>query len=372
MKIGIVGTIWLSVPPKRYGGTEEILYNLTNGLVDKGHDVTYFGALDSKVRAKIVGTVNHPLIESGLGWENVEYPILHLTQAFDRASEFDILHVHLNKIQDYIALPLALSCKTPVVFTFHFKMPSATEFPGKHELLMKYRHLPYISISNSQRADIPLNFIATVYNGIQVNNYPYSNTPEDYFAWIGKVVPIKGPKEAIEVAKKAGVTLKFMGAIESHIPDKKKYYEEEIKPLIDNKQIIEIGEVGIKEKTHILGKARGFINALQWEEPFGLVMAEAEALGTPVIALRRGAAPEVVSDGKTGFIVDTLDEMVEKVKDIDMIKRQDCRDYVENHFTVNKMVEGYEKAYQTVITNWQSFIATQLSTMKETIAEQTA
>lgn len=355
MKIGVVGSIWINTPPESYGGTETVIYNLVNGLVEAGHEVTLFGPKTAKVKAKVFPTVERPLREDNVQWENVSYTLYHLAESFDQAQNFDIVHFHLNKSQDYLALPIAQYSKIPAVFTLHFKVPTPTYNKDRYLVLNKYRNLPFISISNSQRDSLNLNYVATVYNGININDYPFSANPDNYFVWLGKVNPVKGTKEAILAAKKAGVKLLVMGAVDNGAPQMLKYYHEEVKPLIDNKNIIWIGEVRTKKKAKILGGAKAFLNPILWEEPFGLVMTESQAVGTPVISFNRGAAPELIVEGKTGFLVKTVDEMVEKIKFIDNLDRKDCRRNIEERFTVGKMIEGYEKAYEYTIKNWSSF-----------------
>lgn len=366
MRIGIVGTIWLNIPPSGYGGTEEVLYNLTNGLVDKGHKVSLFGPATARVKGLVIPTIDKPLREQGVEWTNFPYILNHITTAFDHASEFDILHIHLNKSQDYCALPLAVYSKTPVLFTLHFKVPTATFRKDRFLVLHKYRALPFTSISDSQR-EKEMNFIATVYNALDLNNFPFQDNPQDYFVWIGKVNPVKGTKEAIEVAKKAGIRLYVVGVIEEGVPEYLKYYEDEVRPLIDGKQIIWVGELNTYEKAKIVGNARAFLNPILWDEPFGLVMAEAQAVGTPVISFKRGAALELVLDGKTGYLVEDIDQMVDKIKQIDKIDRKECRKNIEDKFTITKMVDGYEEAYEITIANWQKYLDQQRGLLKQII-----
>lgn len=361
MKIGVIGPIWLKIPPIGYGGTEEVVYNLVNGLVDKGHDVILFGPRNAKVKAKVFPTVETPLRDQGVDWTNVPFLLNHIATAFDKADEFDVLHMHINKSQDYLALPLAVNSRTPVIFTLHFKLPTPDYYQDRHIVLNKYRELPFTSISNSQRKGLSLNYIATVYNALRIEDFPFQAKPDDYFVWLGKIKPVKGTKEAILAAKKAKVKLYVLGPVDRGVPEMVSYYENEIKPLFDGKQIVEVGEVSSKQRNEYLGKAKALLNPISWEEPFGLVMAEAQAVGTPVIAFNRGAAPEVVVDGKTGFIVDNLDQMVEKIGMVGTISRQACRQNVEDKFTIGKMIEGYEKAYATGIQNWAGFIAKQKS-----------
>jgi glycosyltransferase involved in cell wall biosynthesis len=361
MKIGIAGSLWINTPPKKYGGTEAVIASLADKLVEKGHEVTVFGPQTMNLSAKIVPTLDKPLFEKGIGFDNyasINYYLNHYLEVFRRANDFDVLHVHLNKNHDNIALILGLNSKTPVLFTLHYPAPTADYRPDKYLILNKFKYLPFTSISNAARSGNDWNFVKTVYNAIDIKQFPFSSASEDYFVWIGKAIPAKGLKEAIEVAKKANIRLKIMAAIDEDKPSSVKYFNE-LKPLMDGKQIIYMGEADMAMKTAVLGKAKAFINPLQWPEPFGLVMAESQAVGTPVIALNRGSAPELIVNGKTGFVVDTLDEMVEKIKDIGRIERDACRSHVEMMFSPEKMVEGYEQAYGQAIKGWKEYRAKQ-------------
>lgn len=355
MKIGVVGPIWLNIPPEKYGGTEEVVYNLVQGLHKKGEDVTLFGPGTSKVSAKVISVTDKPLRARNIDWSNITYTLLNITRAFDIENEFDIIHVHLNKSSDYFALPLAVYSKTPVIFTIHFKLPTETFKHDRLDLLYKYRNLPFTSISKDQVKDSPLNVVETVYNSVNADEYEFNPKPEDYFVWLGRVFPEKGTKEAILAAKKAGVVLKLMGVVDEGNAESVEYYEKEVKPLIDGKQIIWLGEVNLAEKSRVLGGAKAFLNPILWEEPFGLVMAESQLCGTPVISFDRGAAAEIILDGKTGFLVKTIDEMVEKMKEVDKLDRAACRHHIEENFNPSKMVDGYLAAYEKTIANWTSY-----------------
>lgn len=364
MKIGVVGSIWLNTPPKGYGGTEDVVYNVVNGLTARGHEVTFFGPGTSQIRVngklpKLVSTIDKPLREKGVDWTNSGFVTYHMTEAFDHAGEFDLLHVHLNKTSDLVALPLTMCSKTPVVFTLHFKVFTEIERPDQYILLRKYRCLPYISISNAQRRPNDLNYIKTIYNGLDIDKFPFSDSEGKYLAWLGKINPLKGTKQAIQVAKKAGIKIYIMGPIDQGVPEMLSYYEKEVKPLLDDKNVVYLGEVSHNEKTSILSGAMALLNPIRWEEPFGLVMTEAQATGTPVIAFDRGAAPEVVLDGKTGFIVKTTDEMAARIPDARELSRQACRRWVEQKFTNEIMIREYEKAYAEVIENWKGYVEEQ-------------
>ena len=367
MKIGIIGPIWLDIPPKRYGGTEEVIYNLANGLYEKGHDVTLFGPKTSKIKSKLIPTVDKPLKELNVDSNNNAYTLYHLTEAFDRASEFDILHMHVNRNMDYMGFPFALCSDTPVLSTLHFTMPVDESLKDRYRVLMKYNKLPLTSISDAQRDNLDLNFIQTVYNSLDFEGFDFCEKPDDYFVWIGKVKPVKGTKEAIIAAKKAGVKLKLLGPIDRGVPEYLEYYEKEIKPMVDNKKIIWLGEVDTNKKIEVLRRAKAFLSPIQWEEPFGLVMAESQAVGTPVIVFNRGSAPELVVDGKTGFLVETIEEMVEKIKDVGYIDRKTCRQNIEEKFSIERMIEGYETAYGKTVSNWITYKESQLKEIKKRI-----
>lgn len=361
MKIAIAATIWIDIPPKKYGGTEAVIHNLANSLSDKGHSVTVFAPQTTKVSAKIYPTLEKPLLNMGIGFDDyssINYHLYHYLEVFRNAADFDLIHIHLNKNHDYISLPLAMHSRTPVLFTLHFPAPTSIYRPEKYLILNKFRYMPYTSISDAARSGNDWNFIKTVYNSINIKQFPYSSASGDYFAWIGKALPIKGLREAIKIAKMANVKLKIMAAIDNDNLVSKDYFDS-IKPEIDGKQIEYLGEADLELKTRVLGKAKAFLNPIQWPEPFGLVMAESLAVGTPVIVLNKGAAPELVVNGKTGYVVNSLEEMVGKVKEIERIQRIDCRKHVEDLFTPSRMVAGYEEAYLTAIKGWDEFRAKQ-------------
>lgn len=350
MRIAIIGTIWINTPPPQYGGTEEVVSLLANGLVQKGHDVSLFAPATAHTTAHLSPTVTQPLREKDIFWNEISYHIYHMSQVFDRAHEFDVIHLHLNKNQDYLALPLAAASPTPVVTTLHFALPISR--PDRKQLLMKYKNLPFTSISSSQRHGMPLNFIETVYNALVIEDFPFTPTPKNYVMWLGKIVPHKGTKEAILAAKKARIPIKIAGIVDKGVPESVTYFQKEVKPLLDGKMAEYMGEVGQPEKAKLLGRALALLNPIQWEEPFGLVMAEAQATGTPVIAFNRGSAKEIITNNVTGYLVDSVDEMAEKIATIGEITRSACRELVERKFSQQSMVEGYELAYKAGIKYW--------------------
>lgn len=351
MKIAQVGSLWENTPPPLYGGTERIVSFLTEGLVARGHEVTLFAAGTSHTKAKLVSVYPRPLFRDHIAWTNLMYPLLHITEAFDHADEFDIIHIHLNKSSDYLALPLAQPMKQKVVFTLHFPYPASQNRIDRHAVLQKYNDLNYVSISNSQRkGGRNLNWVATVYNGIDLSPFTFHLKPQDYLLWLGKFNPDKGTKEAIEAAKKAGRKILIAGAIDNLEGADFVYWEKEVKPLIDGKTVVFVGEVDDAEKNKLCGEAYAFLNPIKWNEPFGLVMVEAMAAGCPVISFAQGAAPELIRDGETGFLVNSVDEMAAAVEKIPTIDRNHCRHHVEKHFTKEIMTKNYESIYQQIIT----------------------
>lgn len=350
MRIAQVGSLWESTPPPLYGGTERIVSYLTEELVRQGHDVTLFACGTSQTKAKLIATYPRPLFRDNIPWTNVTYPLLHLTEAFDRADEFDILHVHLNKSSDYLAMPLAKSMAHKVVFTLHFPYPASQNRMDRHAVFQKYKDLHFISISNSQRTGgEKLNWLATVYNGIDLAPYTLNLRPEPYFMWLGKFNPDKGVVEAIQAAKLAGVKLILVGKVDQLEEEDKIYYEKEVAPLINGEQVTYIGELGNPQKNRYLGGAMGFLNPIKWNEPFGLTMVESMACGTPVIAFAAGSAPEVIADAKTGFLVTNVAEMAARIKEIAKIDRQTCRTRVEERFSAQQMTNNYLTAYEKLL-----------------------
>lgn len=256
-------------------------------------------------------------------------------------SNFDIVHNHFG----WPMLMFAELVKAPLITTLHGSLAEPTE-NYMHNLC---KNTPFISISNAQRRHAKhLNYVATVYNGIDVSRFEFSSKPQDYLVFLGRIHPQKGPEYAIEIAKKSNHKLIIAAKID---PLEQSYFEKKIKPLIDGKQIKFIGEVDHKQKVDLLKNAKAMISPIQWDEPFGITNIEALACGTPVISINRGSIPEILVDGKTGYLCRTIRQMIKRVNDIDKIDRQTCRWHVEQHFTAKGMALGYLKAYEKVIKN---------------------
>jgi len=350
LRIAQVGSLYENIPPPLYGGTERIVSSLTEGLVKTGHDVTLFATEKAETKARLISVCPEPLARLNIGKTNIMYPLLNFSEVLKREKEFDIIQFHLSLSSDYIGLLIGGLIPSKSIFTIHFASPILKGFPDRMKVLDTYKHLNYVSISNSQRISFEgLNFIDTIYNGLELSQFTFNENPQDYFAWMGKFNPDKGAKEAIQTAKLAGIKLVMAGTIDTEDAIDRSYYEKEIKPLIDGTQIVYVGEKGGREKDDFLGNAKGFLNPILWNEPFGLVSVEAMATGTPVISFRRGALTETIKDGETGFLVDSIDQMVEKIKAISEVKRIDCRKWVEEKFTVETMTENYLNTYRLLL-----------------------
>lgn len=351
MKILILSPVEERVPPRKYGGTELVVYNLTEELVQRGHNVTLAASQDSITSAKLYPLVKKAL-RAKLDSENEDNK-LKLREAFKYIAVARALRVAVQKRYDIIhnhigwrIMPFSFLLNIPMVTTLHGPL---TDYVQK-TIYSQFKKANLISISKSQREPAPdLNYVATVYNGIAIEKFPFNPKPQDYAAFLGRVSPEKGIHFAIQAARRAKIKLLIGAKID--VVDQE-FYQKEIRPQIDGKQIQYLGELNHEQKVRLLKNARVVINPINWQEPFGLVMAEAMACGTPVIATRRASAPEIVLEGKNGFLVDPqnpVPEIVASLKKISQIKREDCRRRVEQKFTTEQMVAGYEKAYQKVI-----------------------
>jgi glycosyltransferase involved in cell wall biosynthesis len=341
MKIALLAPFEEAVPPEKYGGTERVVYSLAEGLVGLGHDVTLLASGDSKTSARLVACVERslrPELEKNqrlwhyLNWQGFHQALDHL-----RSEKYDIVHNH----GDWPFLIASCFANVPLLTTIHNPVQFKLGVPNI------YREHQYISISDAQRAYMPdLDYVATVYHGLEVEAFEFNDAPGDYLAFLGRIHRDKGVEEAIKIARATDNKLIIAAKIDA--PDRY-YYRKVIKPLIDGKQIIFIGEVAHAAKVALLKNARALLSPIQWDEPFGLTNIEAMACGTPVIAIARGSLPEIMIDGKTGYLCKTTEQMIKRVADIDKIKRIDCRKHVENKFTARKMAQNYIKVFDKVL-----------------------
>ena len=353
LKIAQVSPLWYPVPPKGYGGTELIVSRLTEGLIKRGHKVTLFASGNSKTKAKLVSVVKKDLYSLKIPWLASGNDILNLTEAFFREKEFDILHTHIDRF-DHI---FRTRSKVPTIATLHNIIWPKTnkktwkwyDYQGVIKSYARFPRLPYVSISNSYKKNCPakINFIKTIYHGIDLKDLKFNLKHEGYFVWFGRINYFKGPQIAAKLAKKLGLKLLIAGFCAS--PEEKDFLNKEIKPYL-SKKIQFLGEIkSDKEKSKLLRNAKALIYPLIWEEPFGIVMVESQACGTPVIAFKRGSALEVIKHNYSGFVIKTEEEMIRAIKNIDSISRKNCRRHVEENFTTEKMVDEYEKLYYKIL-----------------------
>jgi len=336
MKIAQVAPLWESVPPKLYGGTERVVSYLTEELIRQGHDVTLFASGDSHTTARLWAACPRSFrSESGLF--NRDAPlILMQEQALGAEAEgFDIIHSHL----DFLSFPMSRRCSTPVLTTLHGRL----DLPELVPIYREYADLPFVSISNAQRIPLPhANWQGTVYHGLP-NLYAFHPNPGSYLAYLGRICPEKRPDHAIEIAKRVGMPLRMAAKVD---PVDREYFETQIAPLLDHPLVEYLGEITDAEKCDFLGSAAAVLCTYDWPEPFGIVLIEALACGTPVLAYRRGSIPEIIEDGVTGFICENLDEMVSAIDRLPLIQRQQCRAAFEARFTVQRMVQDYLTLYE--------------------------
>ncbi len=321
-------------PPRKYGPWERLVSLLTEGLVNKGVDVTLFATKES-VTAGTLHAVAPRGYEEDVELDRKTWECLHISEVFEHAREFDLIHNNF----DFLPLSYSQLTTTPVVTTIHgFSTPKILPVYQKYNGKVKY-----VSISNADR-DPSLDYIATVYHGIDVEHLDLHEKPADYLIFFGRIHHDKGTKEAIEIARQANRKLIIAGLIQDET-----YYQKEVAPHLDEDRVVYIGNVGPDQRNKLLGNAAALLHPINFNEPFGLSVVEAMACGTPVIAFKRGSMPEVIVDGKTGFLVSTVQEAVQAVGNLGTLKRADCRQHVLDHFSVDRMVTDYLKVYQQIL-----------------------
>jgi glycosyltransferase involved in cell wall biosynthesis len=337
MRIAQIAPLVESVPPDRYGGTERVVASLVDELTRRGHEVTLFASGDSTSDAELVSVTETSLRSDPNATDRLAPHVGELGMAFKRAAEFDIMHCHV----DYVAFPAARLSPTPAVHTLHGRL----DLPDLVAVFREFDDVPLVSISDAQReplADFALNWAGTVYHGVRTEDYPFSAEPGRYLAFCGRMAPEKRPDLAIEVAQRAGVPLKILAKVDE---TDREYFSREIEPRLNQPGVEFLGEGDEARRNELLSNALALLFPIDWPEPFGLVMIEAMVTGTPVITRPRGAAPEVVADGRTGFIVESVDDLVAAVKRADTLDRHECRRHVEERFSVRRMVDDYEAIY---------------------------
>ncbi|MFP4498320.1 MAG: glycosyltransferase family 4 protein [Vulcanimicrobiota bacterium] len=336
LKIAMLSPVSWRTPPRHYGPWEQVTSLLTEGLIERGVDVTLFATGDSTTAGKLHSICPRPYSED-LSLEPKVWECLHISEAFEHASEFDIIH------NQYDFLPLTYSklVETPVVCTIH-----GFSSMGILPVYEKYNdNVYYVSISDADRAP-SLDYTETIYHGLPLEAFTPMEKHGNYLLFFGRIHPHKGVTEAMEIAKKTSHKLIIAGIVQDEI-----YFDKKVKPHIDGTQIKYIGSVGPEKRDEILGNALALLHIINFDEPFGLSVVEAMACGTPVIARNRGSMPELIIDGENGFLIDTLEEAIESIPKISGLNRSNIRKYVEKNFSVDTMVEKYLRLYEKIMIN---------------------
>ncbi|MBI3928993.1 MAG: glycosyltransferase family 4 protein [Armatimonadetes bacterium] len=338
MRIAQVSPLFESVPPTGYGGTERVVSYLTEELVRGGHEVTLFASGDSRTSARLIPAVPRSLRLAGQEEACLPAHFAMFEEVARRAHDFDIVHSHV----DFPHFPFLKRMAVPHVATLHGRL----DVPWLPIVYDEYRDIKVASISNSQRRPLPqANWVGTVYNGIPEDLYRFRPQPERYLAFLGRMSPEKGAREAIEISGQAGIPLKMAAKVDRVDQD---YYRSEIVPLLRRPGVEFLGEVDDRQKNELLGKAMGMLLPLKWPEPFGLVMIEAMACGTPVVVFSAGSAPEVVDHGQTGFVVHDVEQAVRAVGELESLSRSRCRAVFERRFSARRMAGDYRRLYSRV------------------------
>jgi glycosyltransferase involved in cell wall biosynthesis len=335
MRVAVLAPVAWRTPPRHYGPWEQVASNIAEGLVAKGLDVTLFATADSVTDGRLDWVVRQGYEEDRSQDAKVA-ECLHISNLMEKADDFDIIHNHF----DFLPLTYSGLIKTPVVTTIHgFSSPKIVPVYQKYG-----RGSHYVSISNSDRSPL-LTYAATIYNGIRVSDFEFENTSGDYLLYFGRIHRDKGTAEAIEIATRSKRKLLIAGIIQDG-----NYFEQKVRPFLSD-QIVYVGEAGPEKRNELMKNALALLHPINFDEPFGMSVAEAMLCGTPVIAFNRGSMGELIIPSKTGFLVDTVDQAVEAVSDLEKIDRRECRNWSEEQFSQEKMVDGYVKLYERVVSN---------------------
>jgi glycosyltransferase involved in cell wall biosynthesis len=339
MRIAQVSPLFESVPPASYGGTERVVANLTDELVRLGHEVTLFASGDSATSATLEPICPRSLRLDPSCVDHLAWHILLVERVAAMASQFDLIHFHTG----HLHLPIVRRLETPTVTTTHGRL----DLPELGPLFSEFSDIPLISISNAQRTPLPMaNWVATIPHGLQADRFHPHLSPGGYLAFLGRISPEKRVDRAIAIATALGQPLKIAAKIDRVDAD---YFAREIEPLLDHPLVQYIGEIGDADKQAFLGNASALLFPIDWPEPFGLVMIEALACATPVVAFRGGSVEEVIDDGVSGFIVDSIEEAIAATAQVGRLDRRACREVFERRFTARRMAEDHVAVYGQVM-----------------------
>lgn len=341
MRVALISPLIESVPPRLYGGTERVVYNLCRGLTEADVEVTLFASGDSSVEGRVVPVVEEALRLSKIPITDINpYNLKQLATVATHAGEFDVIHNH----NDYWMLPLSRMTDTPVLTTTHGRM----DLPDLPAVFRSYPEMSYVSISDAQRGPLKgLRWLRTIYHGLDLDEFTFYEKPGKYLAFLGRIDLNKRPDFAIEIARRSGIPLKIAAKIEEGAG--REFYEARVRPHVDGKFIEYVGEISEHEKSDFLGNALALCFPIDWPEPFGLVMIESLACGTPVLARPCGSVPELLRDGVTGFINPDVEVLATKARELPGISRKGCRQWVADKFSLRRMTEEYIHVYRHLI-----------------------
>ena len=339
MRIAQVAPLFESVPPKYYGGTERVVSFITEELVQQGHDVTLFASGDSETRARLVPGCRRASRLDKHSIDPLALQMLMLEHVYQRADDFDVIHFHL----DYLHFPVSRCHRRAQVTTLHGRL----NIPELVPLYKEFRDMPVVSISDAQRSPLPdANWVATVYHGLPADLFRFQPSVGTYLAFLGRISPEKRVDRAIEIARRLDMPIKIAAKVDLVDRD---YFEAVIEPLLRDPRIEFVGEIGEGEKQEFLGNAYALLFPIDWPEPFGLVMIEGLACGTPIIAYDRGSVPEVITQGENGFIVTDIDDAADAARKIPSLSRRRCRELFDERFTAQRMARDYLNVYETLV-----------------------
>ncbi|MDQ7800746.1 MAG: glycosyltransferase family 4 protein [Armatimonadota bacterium] len=340
MRVAVLAPVAWRVPPRHYGGWEQAVATLTESLVRLGVDVTLFASGDSVTSARLESVIPRPVQEDPeLRARSRAYEILHAVACLQRAEEFDLVHSHAGSF----VVGYAPFVRTPLVVTLH---GSGAE-PDSQVLYRHFRHLPYVAISEAERRLLPdLNYVATIHHGVEVERFPFEGRHGDYLLFVGRIARVKGVHHAIAVARRTGIPLVLGGIVP---PEEEEYFRREVEPHLDGERVRFVGPVDAEQRNRLCCGALAFLHLVEYEESFGLTMIEAMACGLPVVGTRRGSVPEVVAQGRTGFVVDHPEQAVEAVRRIRQVSREACRAWVAERFHARREAELHVRVYEQVL-----------------------